>query len=156
MLSLVGGGCATGSGSMAHKYTWGKYGDHLYSFYQHPDDSESFFVALSNAIERHEKLYAGNTEYRLAPGLYAEFGYMLVIRGEYDKAVTNFEKEKALWPESAYFMDSMIKNVAGMREKQEGSEGEAVTRGQESGTRGQELGVSGQGSQKSESSNKDG
>ena len=44
----------------------------------------------------------------MAPGLYAEYAFLLMRRGENERAIEYYNKEKALWPESAQFMDSMI------------------------------------------------
>ena len=47
----------------------------------------------------------------MAPGLYAEYGFLLMRRGENARAIEYYNKEKALWPESAVFMDSMIQTA---------------------------------------------
>jgi hypothetical protein len=47
----------------------------------------------------------------MAPGLYAEYGFLLMRRGENTRAIKYYTKEKALWPESTVFMDSMIQTA---------------------------------------------
>ena len=48
---------------------------------------------------------------RWAPGLYAEYGFLLMRRGENERAIKYYKKEKELWPEATVFMDSMIQTA---------------------------------------------
>jgi hypothetical protein len=50
---------------------------------------------------------------RLAPGLVAELGYLYLQSGNPERAIRLFEREKHTWPESAYFMDVMIRVAKG-------------------------------------------
>ena len=42
------------------------------------------------------------------PGLYAEYGLLLLQSGEKEQARHYFQLEKTTWPESSKFMDHMI------------------------------------------------
>lgn len=94
-------GCVTNQS----KYSWGKYDQSLYDYYKHPDDAADYMFALHAAIED------ASVERPVAPGIYAEYGYMLMQQENYDAAARYFEKEKAAWPESAQFMDRMIRTA---------------------------------------------
>jgi hypothetical protein len=83
-------------------YHWGKYERSLYSYYKHPDEIVRFEEALAGVITKGESLG------KVPPGLYAEYGYILMQLGEDGQAVAYFEKEKLTWPESSGFMDRMI------------------------------------------------
>ena len=48
---------------------------------------------------------------RVAPGMYANLGYIYLKGGNTSKAIESFNKEKAIYPESAHFMDRMIKKI---------------------------------------------
>ena len=74
-------------------------------------------MALETAIAEGEKSAkktssaSGAKTRRVAPGLYAEYGYLLMIKNEDSKAKTYFQKEKRSWPESTVLMDKMIKVI---------------------------------------------
>lgn len=94
-------GCVTNQS----KYSWGKYDQSLYDYYKHPGDTADYMSALRAAIDE------ASIERPVAPGIYAEYGYMLMQQKKYDDAVEYFEREKAAWPESAQFMDRMIRTA---------------------------------------------
>ncbi|MEO2159123.1 MAG: DUF4810 domain-containing protein [bacterium] len=83
-------------------YHWGNYENKLYKHYKNPDDVEGLAEALAQVIEDGEK------DDRVPPGIYAEYGYLLLITGHSEEATSNFEKEKSKWPESAVLIDKMI------------------------------------------------
>lgn len=86
------------------KYSWGGYDQALYDYYKHPADATHYMLALRAAIDGATKNHKP-----VAPGVYAEYGYMLMQQHKYEDAARNFEQEKQAWPESAQFMDGMIK-----------------------------------------------
>jgi hypothetical protein len=88
------------------KYTWGNYETAMYSYYKNPNSADQFMVTLAATIKK------GESQNTMAPGLYAEYGYMLMLQGKSQDAVANFEKEKGKWPESTLLMDRMIKMAA--------------------------------------------
>jgi len=90
-------------------YHWGNYDAALYRHYQNPAEREAWIAALRTTILAAEERGA-----RVGPGLYAEYGYVLLEEGSTKEAVAYFEKEKAGWPESAVLMEKMIRN-AGQR-----------------------------------------
>ena len=66
------------------------------------------------AIEKKQESRSG----RVPPGMYANLGYLYLKSGNAKEALANFEREKATYPESAHFMDRVIRKV----ELAEGSE----------------------------------
>lgn len=116
LLPLLGmlllAGCAS-----PYLYEWGDYDQWLYENYKNPKDDEELYVDLTALITRYESRKNPGTK-PMAPGLYAEYGFLLMRRGENERAIEYYNKEKALWPESIVFMDSMIQ-VAQIADKPE-------------------------------------
>ncbi|HBF51258.1 MAG TPA: DUF4810 domain-containing protein [Massilia sp.] len=100
LLALTG--CATKSGL----YEWGGYDALLYQSYKEPAGAQKNMQTLAAHIEALEK--GGK---RVAPGLHADLGTMLLQAGDKNGALGNFRRERELWPESAVLMDAMIKNL---------------------------------------------
>ncbi len=98
-------------------YVWGSYETELYDYYKDPDRLENLMIALETAIAEGEmsakktSSAGGAKTSRIAPGLYAEYGYLLMIKNQDAKAKGYFEKEKQSWPESTVLMDKMIKVI---------------------------------------------
>jgi len=87
-------------------YAWGDYDDALYAHHKAPQDRAAFVERLrtvTRAAEAEGK--------KVPPGVCAEFGYALLEEGQYDQAVTWFQKERDRWPESRFFMEKMIRNA---------------------------------------------
>ncbi len=64
-------------------------------------------ASMEKAIENSPKSLSG----RVAPGMYANLGYMYLQEGDAKKALSNFEKEKQIYPEATLFMDRIISKV---------------------------------------------
>jgi hypothetical protein len=87
------------------KYAWGEYESSLYDHYKTPDaDNTVFTRRLSDAISDAE--VSGK---RVPPGLYAEYGHLLLESGKSQQATEYFAKEKKNWPESTVLMDTLIR-----------------------------------------------
>jgi hypothetical protein len=87
-------------------FAWGDYDDALYAHHKAPQDRAAFVERLRKVV-----LQAEQEGKKVPPGVYAEFGYALLEEGSYDQAVTWFQKERDLWPESRVFMEKMIRNA---------------------------------------------
>lgn len=105
-------GILAGCNVAPQKYTWGGYEQSLYSYYKDPTKSAAYAAELEKAIQESEK-----TQKPVAPGMYAEYGYLLLQQGKSKEAVALFEKEKAKWPESTQLMNSMIQVAANQQKK---------------------------------------
>ncbi len=93
------------------KYHWGGYENALYRYYKSPAEFEKLAEELTDVIAQ------GEREGKVPPGVYAEFGYVLLIQGKSNQAIIYFEKEKKLWPESARLMDTMLKTAKASNNK---------------------------------------
>ncbi|MBC7413779.1 MAG: DUF4810 domain-containing protein [Herminiimonas sp.] len=90
----------------APKYTWGNYDRSLYNYYKDTSNSASHVAELEKIIQTAEQ-----TKGRVPPGIHAEYGYFLLRSAKGAEAVTQFENEKRLWPESTLLMNIMIKSA---------------------------------------------
>lgn len=93
--------CASGP---QKKYEWGTYEQSLYDYYKTPADLTALVSSVETTIVNAEK-----ANRPVPPGLYAEYGFLLLQQGKSKDAVGFFDKEKARWPESATLMNRMIK-----------------------------------------------
>ena len=85
------------------KYDWGKYDSSLYVYYKAPAKAAEFSDALDAVIRGAESEHKA-----VPPGIYAEYGYVLMQQGRVQEASKYFSEEAAHWPESKVFMDRMI------------------------------------------------
>ncbi|MDB5749409.1 MAG: hypothetical protein JWP72_4257 [Massilia sp.] len=107
LLALTG--CATKGGL----YEWGGYDSLLYQSYKNPETVARNRETLAAHIAVLEK--GGK---RVAPGLHADLGTLLLQSGDKVGALSNFRRERELWPESAVLMDAMIKNLETTKSKE--------------------------------------
>jgi hypothetical protein len=96
-VALLLGGCVTS------RYKWGAYDPALYAYYKDPTRQAELETALDAIVKEAEK-----TGSLIPPGVYGEYGYLLLQQGKTAEATALFQKEKEHWPESAVFMDHMI------------------------------------------------
>ena len=96
-------------------YVWNNYEDELYHYYQDPEKLSELMASLKTTITDNEQAQrdagtAGGSKAprRMPPGLYAEYGYLLLISNKQQEAKVYFQKEKDTWPESTVLMDKMI------------------------------------------------
>jgi len=90
------------SGCAKPLYYWGGYEDCLHAAYC-MDDPEKAYALLSETVKN-----ADSKNLPLAPGLYAEYGFLLYQRGDAGGAVAYFRKEAEHFPESAPLMNGLI------------------------------------------------
>jgi hypothetical protein len=90
-------------------YEYGDYSDAYYASKKSPTEESMLELqkSMQDAIEKSDQSRSG----RVAPGMYANLGYLYLKANKSAEAIASFEKEKALYPESAHFMDRMIKKV---------------------------------------------
>jgi hypothetical protein len=92
-------GCATNH----DKYAWGSYDPALYAYYKSPAKVTELAQTLQDTISTSDSKHVP-----VAPGLRAEYGYLLLQQGNSAQAVVYFQAEEQQWPESKLFMDRMI------------------------------------------------
>jgi len=108
--SLMLSACATNH----MKYDWGSYDTSLHTYYNDPAKVAVFSLSLKNTIDD------SNARHMIvAPGIYAEYGYMLLQQGKSQAAVAAFEEEEKHWPESKAFMDRLIQVASSSEKKSE-------------------------------------
>jgi hypothetical protein len=90
-------------------YTYGNYSESYYASKKDigPETALALQKSIEYAIENADKSRSG----RVARGMYANLGYIYLKAGKTDKAIKSFKKEKSIYPESAHFMDRMIKKI---------------------------------------------
>ncbi|MBY4899162.1 DUF4810 domain-containing protein [Cupriavidus sp. AU9028] len=98
------------------KYAWGSYEPALYAYYKTPGAAAAFAEQLNQSIATAEESGA-----RVPPGMYAEYGYMLLEQGKGKEAVAFFEKERSAWPESARFMNRMLQSAQTLDQRDKGA-----------------------------------
>jgi hypothetical protein len=102
-LAVLAGGCAAPT-----IYSWGNYEDLVYVSYSRPDKATpELQVAQMEADYR--KARSANKP--VPPGFHAHLGYLYYRLGKLDQAQQEFQREKALFPESAVFMDRLLANL---------------------------------------------
>jgi hypothetical protein len=100
---------ATLSGCQTTKplYHYGAYQDAVYAHFKNEDSS------VTEEITALEKTIAKSSAQNLpvGPGLNAHLGYLYIESGQMDTGIAYLLKEKALYPESAQFIDFLLKNA---------------------------------------------
>jgi hypothetical protein len=88
-------------------YHYGSYQDIVYTHFKNEDSS------VTQEIDVLEKTIAKSAAKNLqvGPGLNAHLGYLYIESGQMDKGVAYLRQEKALYPESAQFIDFLLKNA---------------------------------------------
>jgi hypothetical protein len=88
------------------RFEWGAYEPSLYAYYKSPSERVKYEAALTKAID------LGKKSNKVAPGLYAELGYMRLEDGDIAQAQVNFDEEMRLFPESRAFLSGVTKRMA--------------------------------------------
>ncbi len=91
------------------RFEWGGYGGALYTYTKKPELRPQYRLALEKAIEQ------GRRTNRLAPGLQAELGYVLLEDGDREGARKLFEAEIRDFPESRAFLQGVIDRMGEMK-----------------------------------------
>ena len=98
-------GCAPKKQPM---YYFGNSSSALYAHKKEPTDES--FVAMKQSLEdviEHSKVKG----IKIAPGTFANIGYLNLLENKPKQAVAFFNREKQLYPEATIFMDRMIQKV---------------------------------------------
>jgi hypothetical protein len=113
-LLLALGACASNQAM----YEWGNYQHDLLSYSKNPTEGKKFSAALALNIEKAEK------SHRVPPGMFAEYGYMLLDADDSKGAVIYFAKERDRWPESGMLMNKVIGRLGKADEAHKGAGGQ--------------------------------
>jgi len=99
LLVLLLTGCVSNS-----LYYWGNYSNTLYKIKKDPG-AESLTKHMDTIEKIIEKSQSG--KYQVPPGIYCEYGYYLILKGDIDGGLVYFDKEVTLYPESQTFVETM-------------------------------------------------
>lgn len=94
-------GCASNT-----RYHWAGYADNVYQHEANQLTDEEYLEKLVSGVQ-----YAEKNNKLVPPGYYADVGTAYLKLGDADSALAYYEKERNLWPESQYFMDTLIKGI---------------------------------------------
>lgn len=90
-------------------YYHGSYNTSVYTYFKGDDATQADQIAsLQQVIQTAE----ANGK-RIAPGIHAHLGLLYFDAGNYDLGKRHFEHEKALFPESAKYLDFLLKSREG-------------------------------------------
>lgn len=94
-------------------YEYGNYSETYYQLKQNGDaeTTTAWKTSLEESIEK-----SNAQAIRIPPGINANLGYLYLKVNDADKAISFFNAEKALYPESTVFMDKLIKKAELMKE----------------------------------------
>ncbi|RML94328.1 DUF4810 domain-containing protein [Pseudomonas savastanoi] len=103
---LVAGACLTGCVQQPKTlYQWGSYQPKVYEYFK----GESKEAQVAKLEEDLQKIRSTNAT--PPPGYHAQLGMLYGSIGKDDQMVQELRTEKALFPESATYMDFLLKNA---------------------------------------------
>ena len=90
-------------------FYWGDYSTSLYEYKKNPDEK-----TLATHKKALQDIIAKSPQKRMQvpPGIYAEYGYMLMKEGKETEGEENFNKEISLYPESKVFIQRLKDELA--------------------------------------------
>ena len=90
-------------------YSWYDYQKDYYNYIKKADNK-----SLDELIKTYEKIIEKQKATRgtVPPGVYADYGYILMKKGKTAEAKAMFAKEVELYPESEVFVGSILKRLA--------------------------------------------
>lgn len=97
----------TGCETTKPLYHYGSYQTNVYEHFKNEDS------AVAEQIEDLEKTIRDSNRKKLqvGPGIYAHLGYLYLQSGQRDTGLGYLQKEKQLYPESAKYIDFLLKNA---------------------------------------------
>lgn len=88
-------------------YNWQNYDAVVYNYIKVSDEKST-----ENLLKTYDKLIKKyGTRKVPAPGVYADYGYLLIKGGEIEKGKTLLQKEISLYPESATLINGILKRL---------------------------------------------
>lgn len=89
-------------------YNWGKYQEASYKYVKTDTDEDR-----EKLVKAYEYIINNQKEGRqvVPPGIYADYGYLLVKHGKKEEGLKLMKMEIALYPESEVFIGRIIKRL---------------------------------------------
>ena len=89
-------------------YSWDKYEQASYNYLKKADDK-----SIDQIMQQYQKVIENQkgTRQTTPPGMFADYGFFLIQKGEIKAGKANLKKEIALYPESKIFIDRILKLV---------------------------------------------
>lgn len=93
----------------AKMYYWGNYDQATYQHNkkQTEETKSDLFLVYEDMIKNKHK----STRNVVPPGVYADYGYLLIQEGQIDKGKEMLEKELALYPESKKVVQYILNKI---------------------------------------------
>jgi len=89
-------------------YTWESYGSHSYKYLKKRDkESRSELIESCQEVINNQE---GERE-MVPPGVYADYGFLLIKSGELEKGKKMLSKEMQNYPESEVFIERILKMI---------------------------------------------
>ena len=90
-------------------FYWGNYSTSLYEYKKNPDEKTlaTHKKALLDIIAK-----SPQKRMQVPPGIYAEYGFMLMKEGKVEEGQEYFNKEISLYPESKVFIQRLKDELA--------------------------------------------
>lgn len=109
LIAVLMSGCS----AKTPMYEYGNYSESYYQLKQNGDaeTTKAWKTALEESID-----LSNEVGLRVPPGINANLGYLYLKVNDADKAITFFNAEKTLYPESTVFMEKLIKKAELMKE----------------------------------------
>ena len=106
LLILALGFCAVSCSTSQPLYNWTGYDDAVYSYTKVTDEKsvERLLVIYERLIKN-----SGGSRNVPPPGACADYGYLLIKKGNVEKGKELLHKEVILYPESKPFIDRILK-----------------------------------------------
>ncbi len=89
-------------------YTWGDYQDTVYHYYTHESTPQDQIAALQKLVEQ-----ARAANKPVPPGAHAHLGMLYGNTGNSALALSEFNAEKTLYPESAAYINFLLAKKEG-------------------------------------------
>ncbi len=115
VLILISALFITGCATNKEIYYWGDYEQLIYNSYTKPGsaDSTTQIERLNRDIQKAE-----SKGKQVPPGIYAHLAFLYALEGKDSQSQSAFEQEKNLYPESAVFIDGLLRRAKQHKENQ--------------------------------------
>lgn len=87
------------------RFYWGDYEKIILEFNQNSSNMPAIQKSMRNLVGKAQR------RKKVPPGIYAEYGYILMEVNQFKRAAYYFQQEKKLWPDSKKLMDISIKRA---------------------------------------------